>query len=99
MSTASAKPIEIPKEKIKGIEFSETEILPSKEDTLQRKIDLQRAAVLGAHSKSNIKIYFADNAGKRYKVVATVWASTEKNITLKGEVMIPIQSIYKVGFF
>lgn len=99
MSQTTSKPIEIPKEKIKTVKFSETDILAAKEDQLQRKIDLQRAAALGAMSKSNIKIYFADENGKRYRVVATVWATTERNVTFKGEALVPIKSIYKVGFF
>lgn len=99
MSQTASKPIELPKEKVKTIQFSDDDILPAKEEQLQRKIDLQRAAALGAQSKSNIKIYFVDGAGQRYKVVATVWASTERHVTLKGEAMVPIKSIYKVGFF
>ena len=97
--TTSTKPTEIPKEDIKTINFGESDVLSAKEDVFQRKIDLNRASALGAQSKSNIKIYFKDANGEKYKVVATVWAATERNVSLKGEVMIPLKSIYKVGFF
>lgn len=99
MSDTVTKPIEIPKEEIPKLKFSEEDVLKTKEDVFQRKIDLNRASALGAQSKSNIKIYFVDASGKRYKVVATVWAATERNVTLKGEVLIPLRTIYKVGFF
>ncbi|MDG1517061.1 MAG: hypothetical protein P8Q42_03455 [Flavobacteriales bacterium] len=99
MSQTSTKPVEIPKEEVKTVQFSETDILTDSRDVLQRKIDLNRASALGAQSKSNIKIYFVDNSGKKFMVVATVWAATERNVSLKGEIMIPLKSIYKVGFF
>lgn len=97
--TTSTKPTEIAKEEVKNIKFGEADVLGSKEDIFQRKIDLNRASALGAQSKSNIKIYFKDEADTKYKVVATVWAATERNVSLKGEIMIPLKSIYKVGFF
>ena len=99
MAQSASKPIEIPKENIKNVKFSESDVLATKEEQLQRKIDLQRAATLGAQSKANIKIYFVDVDGKRHRVVATVWATTENNVSFKGEVMVPIKSIYQVGFF
>lgn len=99
MSQVSAKPIEVPKEDIKNLKFAESDVLATREDVFQRKIDLNRASALGAQSKSNIKIYFVDADGKKYKVVATVWAATERTVSLKGEIMIPLKAIYKVGFF
>ena len=99
MTQSVSKPIEIPKEKIKNVKFSDIDVLGTKEEKNQRKIDLQRAATLGAQSKANIKIYFVDDQGKRHRVVATVWATTENNVSFKGEVMVPIKSIYQVGFF
>lgn len=99
MSETTIKAVEIPKEQIPNLKFSDDDVLKTKEDIFQRKIDLNRASALGAQSKSNIKIYFVDNTDKKYKVVATVWAATERNVSLKGEVMVPIRAIYKVGFF
>lgn len=97
--STSTQPIEIPKEDLKKIKFGEDDVLTQKEDIFQRKVDLNRASALGAQSKSNIKIYFKDVEGTKYKVIATVWAATEKNVTLKKEIMIPLRSVYKVGFF
>ncbi|MBK21009.1 MAG: hypothetical protein CMP63_01645 [Flavobacteriales bacterium] len=99
MYQTSTKPTEILKEDIKKLKFNEEDVLTSKEDIAKRKNDLDKASALGAHSKSNIKIYFVDENGTGYKVIATVWATTEKNVSLKKEIMIPIKSIYEVGFF
>jgi hypothetical protein len=99
MYETSTKPTEIPKEDIKLLKFNEDDILTSKVEVAKRKSDLNRASALGAQSKSNIKIYFIDDKGSNYKVIATVWATTEKNVSLKNEIMVPIKSIYKVGFF
>jgi ElaB/YqjD/DUF883 family membrane-anchored ribosome-binding protein len=99
MSETSTKSIEILKEDIKQLKFNEKDVLTSKLDVAKRKADLNRASALGAQSKSNIKIYFTDANRVNYKVTATVWATTEKNVSLKNEIMVPIKSIFKVGFF
>lgn len=99
MQTKTNTVIEIEKEKIKSLKFSIEDVLSLKEDLLQRKIDLERASALGAHTKSNVKLYFKDTQGNTYRAQATVWATTESNVTLKGEVLIPIKAILKVGFF
>ena len=99
MHQTSTQPIEILKEDIKKLKFNEEDVLTSKEDIAKRKADLDKASALGAQSKLNIKIYFVDENGTNYKVIATVWATTEKNVSLKKEIMIPLKSIYEVGFF
>tara|TARA_B100000963_G_C22430649_1_gene581979 strand:- start:524 stop:823 length:300 start_codon:yes stop_codon:yes gene_type:complete len=99
MHQTSTQPIEILKEDIKKLKFNEEDVLTSKEDIAKRKADLNKASALGAQSKLNIKIYFVDENGTNYKVIATVWATTEKNVSLKKEIMIPLKSIYEVGFF
>ena len=98
-ATAVSGPQKLEKENVKELTFGTEDVLNEKEDKVKRKIDLQRAQALGAQSKSNIKIYIQDEEGVRFIVEATVWAATEKNVTLKGGVIIPNRSIYKVGFF
>lgn len=99
METKSTGIVGIEKEKIPTLKFSSNDILTEKQDILQRKIDLERASALGANSKSNVKIYFVDVNGVNYRTEATVWAATESNVTLKGEVLVPIKAITKVVFF
>lgn len=99
MSTTTSTTIEIEKEDIKAVKFPAEDIFTTKKDKGQRRRDLERASALGAQSKSNIKIYFQDEEGKQYRTKATVWATTEQSVTLKGGILIPIKAIYKIGFF
>jgi hypothetical protein len=89
----------VDKEQVKLLRFNSADVLTTKQEQLQRYIDLNRAAAMGATNKSNVKLYFKSYQGNRYKVEATIWAVTEQNVSLKGEVMIPIVAIYKVGLF
>jgi hypothetical protein len=98
-ATKTPSAVKFEKENVATLSFNAQDVLSEKSDIGKRKIDLQRAQALGAQSKSNIKIYFADAAGSKYIVEATVWAATEKNVTLKGGVLIPNRAIYKIGFF
>jgi hypothetical protein len=98
-ATKVNKPVKFDKENVSTLSFSSQDVLTEKTDLGKRKIDLQRAQALGAQSKSNIKIYFSDAGGSQYIVEATVWAATERNVTLKGGVLIPNRAIYKIGFF
>ncbi len=95
--TPSAQAID--KEQVKLLRFSTEDVLADKQEALQRGIDLKRAEAVGASAKSNVKIFFKSYNGNSYKVEATIWAVTEKTVSLKGEIMIPIVSIYKVGLF
>lgn len=98
-TTVSANPVPLNKEEVPNLKFKAEDVLLTKAEQAQRKIDLQRANALGAQSKSNIKLYITDDQGVNYRVEATVWAATELNVTLKGGVIIPNRAIYKVGFF
>ncbi len=90
---------QIDKEQVKLLRFSTEDVLTEKQEIFQRGVDLKRAEAMGASNKSNVKLYFKSYNGNRYKVEATIWAVTEKTVSLKGEVMIPIVAIYKVGLF
>lgn len=98
-ATLKKTAVKFDKEEVSTLTFDTHDVLDSKNEIAKRKIDLQRAQALGAQSKSNIKIYFADAGGSKYVVEATVWAATERNVTLKGGILIPNRAIYKVGFF
>lgn len=98
-TTLVSRPEKFLKENVKELSFNSEDVLTDKKDIARRRIDLQRAQALGAQSKSNIKIFIRDSGGQEYVVEATVWAATEKNVTLKGGVIIPNRSIFKIGFF
>lgn len=88
--------LEIKKEDIEAqVHFAAAEVLVTKEAREKRIHDLEQAMLLGNAYKGKIKIVFATTEGPRF-VETTVWAATEKNIALKGDVIIPVHSIIEV---
>ncbi|MDX5320304.1 MAG: hypothetical protein LPK45_04405 [Bacteroidota bacterium] len=89
-------PAVINKEEIKGkVRFPNQEVLRSSQEIEDRKKKLERAMLLGNGYKGKIKIVFGTEEGDRV-VETTVWATTESNIQLKGDVLIPIHAIKEV---
>jgi hypothetical protein len=85
----------VEKEVIEKYHFSEVEILTTEEDRKERQKKLDRAISLGNLEHQKVKIYFADDEGKKV-VHTTIWAVTDKAILLKTNVVIPINRIIKL---
>lgn len=96
--TNNSKNTSIQKEKIKALKFGESEILKDNKLRIQRKLNLKRAEQLGNSYKAKAKIIFESIEGL-FKVETTVWATTEKFVSLKGGVLIPIHCIKNVNFY
>jgi len=58
---------------------------------------LLKATRLGNVLRNKVKIVFEDALGIK-AVETTVWATTERNIALKGGTIIPIHRILEVNF-
>lgn len=95
MNTVKDKAIRIEKEEVENLVFPKEPVLlePTQEKTLRSYLD--KALLLGNVEHSKVKIYFEDNEGAKY-VETTVWAVSEKNISLKKETHIPIHRILYV---
>ncbi|GIV41774.1 MAG: hypothetical protein KatS3mg034_1084 [Vicingaceae bacterium] len=93
MSATTIQTIE--KEKIPELHFPKTEVLEDNQKKLQRKLDLERALILGNGSKSKVKIIFIDDQSTK-QVETTIWGLTEDRVILKKGVMIPICRIIEV---
>lgn len=85
----------IEKEQIPNVKFVSHEVLKSTDAIKHRTIELERAATIGNAHKGKIKIIFETKDGLK-EVETTVWSATEKYITLKGEVLIPVNAIKDV---
>jgi len=85
----------IEKESINNLQFKCSEVLPDLTAQQQRQQDLYRGMVLGNAYKSKVKIVFESLAGLNV-VTTTIWATTDKNVVLKGGLLIPICCIMKV---
>ena len=96
MNTTEA--IVIPKESVNEYTFIKIEVLVSINDIRQRKIDLNRALILGNAYRRKVKLIFETTKGL-CQVETTMWAVTEKNVILKGGKIIPIIAVHKVRVY
>lgn len=85
----------IEKEAIAGLHFHEEEVLQDATERKMRQFELDRAIALGNLEHFKVKIFFADDNGKKV-VNTTIWAITDKAIVLKQNVVIPINRIHKL---
>jgi len=88
----------IEKEEIKNVKFVHEEVLTTEEEIKNRKVELERAATIGNAHHGKIKLIFHTEDGLR-EVETTVWAVTEKFVTLKSELMVPIHAISHVVIY
>lgn len=88
--------VKIKKEDIKNLHFPKREVLSSKDQKNRRSIKLQNATRLGNIEHYKVKIIFEDSQGLKI-VHTTIWATTEKNISLKGGTTIPINRIREIN--
>lgn len=94
----AVQPLSIQKELIPALDFLNGEVLNSTEEIRQRQLDLEKAMILGNAYRRKVKIFFETSEGM-CQVETTIWASTEKNIILKGGVVIPIHCIRRVSVY
>ena len=85
----------IEKEKIDVLNFPNKEVLKSSEEISRRKLEMQRAMLLGNNYKGKVKIIFEDNESVK-QVETTVWSFTDKRVILKKGLLIPIHRIYEI---
>lgn len=85
----------IEKENIKGLQFKTEEVLADVNAQKARAHELYRGMLLGNAHKGKVKIIFESIAGMNM-VNTTIWATTDKNVVLKGGMLIPICSIIEV---
>lgn len=90
-----SKSVLITKEEISKLTFPISEVLASKEAIENRRVDLEKATRLGNIEHYKVNIIFEDQEGPK-KVNTTIWATTEKRISLKGGINIPINRIHAV---
>ncbi len=85
----------IEKENISTLHFPVDDILKKESEIIERKISVERAISLGNLEHQKVKIFFADDQGKK-RVDTTIWAVTDTAIVLKQNVVVPINRIYKL---
>jgi hypothetical protein len=83
--------VQIPKENVVYSRFKHNNNLPNKELIAK----LYRAMRLGNGWLQKVGIYFHTQSGPR-KIETTVWSASEKYISIKGGVTIPVSCIFRV---
>lgn len=86
------------KEDLKNVQFSNDEVWYDEAKRQERYQKLKKALVLGNVYKNHVRLLMINNAQQHIQTKATIWAVTEKYVTLKGGVIIPIGSIMDVKF-
>ncbi len=95
MSTLNATATLIEKEIVGDLSFPKQDVLATVEERRTRRIELDRALILGNVDHCKVRIYFTDNEGFK-QVETTIWAVTEERIILKSGMVIPIRRIHEV---
>ncbi len=86
----------IEKEDIPNLNFSKREVLTDPEERIKRLNDLFRSQSLGNLHQSKVKLTFEAADHQVYQVDTTIWAVGNSFVSLKGGIIIPIHSIFKV---
>jgi len=86
----------IQKEDIVNLRFPKMEVLKTADERKIRAIKLQNAMRLGNIEHYKVKLVFEDNEDLRM-VNTTVWSTTDKNVSLKGGITLPINRIHEVN--
>lgn len=95
MSVAERNIVTIAKEQVNDLRFPSTEVLQDRDDIRKRRMDLERALVLGNLEKSKVRIVFEDEGGMKM-VETTIWSLTDDRVILKGNMGIPLRRVWQV---
>lgn len=86
---------QIDKQKVKELSFDNNDVLKSEEEKIRRQDNLAKAMMLGNAIKHKVRIYFRDKESNKH-IETTVWHASSSHISLKGGIVLPVKSIYKV---
>lgn len=90
-----ARPMVIDKEHILDLQLVTDDVLTDEKERDRRNNDLYQGMILGNLYKSKVQIVFQTLNGIK-RVHASIWATTDKNVVLKGGIMIPVACVMQV---
>ncbi len=85
----------IAKEDVSRLHFPFEDVLFTKDEQINRKLNLSRALSLGNLDHEKVRIVFQDIEGTKV-VETTVWGVTDREVILKRGTIIPIRRILSV---
>lgn len=84
-------------EEVSALKFTNEDVLKDEKLRVERQRDLQKAMVLGNSFKQKVILLFKDYNSNKH-LMTTVWHSSSEYISLKGGIVLPVKSIYKIEF-
>lgn len=85
----------IPKEEVDRCKFPNEEVLKDQQSVAERRKMLERATSMGNTDHTKFKIIFEDDQGPK-QIETTIWATGDKNISIKHGKTIPIHRIHEL---
>ena len=85
----------INKESIPKLQFHPIEVISDEKAREERSRKLHLGMILGNAYKTKVRIIFK-GLNRINAVDTTIWATTDKNIVLKGGVLLPVSCILQV---
>lgn len=85
----------VDKFKVSELIFDKGDVLQSEEEKSKREESLTKAMMLGNSVKHKVRIYFRDRESDKH-IETTIWHANSNHISLKGGLVLPVRSIYKV---
>jgi hypothetical protein len=95
MQATSTTPTLIDKDQVKDLRFPQQEVLSNPESVRMRRIELDRALILGNVDHNKVSIIFVDSEGPKM-VETKICAVTELRVVLKSGMVIPINRISEI---
>ena len=95
MNPSYPQPSIIEKSIVGALHFPHQDVLQSSEQIAQRKIDAERAMILGNNYKGKVKIIFEDTGGIK-QIETTIWSVTDKWVLIKTGMGIPLNRIHEI---
>ena len=89
----------INKEEVHHLQYPMEDVLTDKDDRSIRRYKLERALKLGNRYKSHVKIVIKGANNRIVETEATIWAVTDRHISLKSGMVVPIRRILDVKFY
>ncbi len=92
------RPLHIDTTQLANYQFTNNEVLNSKEAIRQRWIDLNRGMELGKLKQAPCRLIFESDEGDLISLEDNIWAVTMKSVILQSGRVIPIPCIHDIVF-
>ncbi|QKG52179.1 hypothetical protein [Hymenobacter sp. BRD67] len=94
------QPVEtIEKETIPTLHFAAEDVLTDKAARERRRVDAERACVLGNAHHGKLDIFFQTADGQTKRVQTAVWGAHPEYLSLKAGITLPLRAVLGFDFY